>query len=314
MRASLLWVVVMLLFSDTAHAQYVDTIAGRLKMGYNDPTRYRAGICVGAAFDITAQYGSVPVPVFFAHARLKTIAPLVLDAGIRRTYDFGWQYQEIAPQLNYTARANLLLARKVLPKSKTFTAGAEMWKYDFVVPVDVQWNIGICAGIDRGSRIFNTAQDSAVQIRVLRDQGTHPRFREQVGIPYTMDLVSAGICLTTRTRFKATAILPQGNSKTRRMKSYTQVNLEYLWAQHVQMDSVVWIRDDYRSPLIRHQVLSSGFRKGGIRLSADFHRRLLGCRLESGIRPGPDHRFSLGERDNLLNRFYVHFGISLGWM
>lgn len=294
--------------------QYADTINGRLTVKYNDPTRMKMSILAGGTMEIQGVSGSVALPGASVDVHLRPVNWFVLHGALSQQFQFGWQFQKIQDTRNLELGGRLYLKKYVLAKTKTFTAGNKAWNYDFLFPVKVFWNLGLSGSYRYGNGIFNSGDDPNTSIRFKNLNNNQILFLKKAAVPYTFSEVSVGFAVNTASNLKVVAHLPFGQEKARRMKTYTEFRAELVFGTHMRIDSTITRKPGETANYINYNVLVQRKENLGFKFQGVFRRKWYGFKVEAGVRPGIHYRFSQNEKDAILDRSYLIFGLGIGWM
>lgn len=295
--------------------QYQDTIKGRLTINYNQPLRMKAAFLAGGAFETQGVEGSVFVPSAFADFYLRPSKWYSFHGAYSEQFQVGWQYQKVKNTRNFEVGAAVFVHRKTIDKIKTFTAGTANWLYDFHFPVKVLWNLGFSGNFRFGNGVFNSGTDPNTSIRFMEIATNKIKFLEQVAVPYQFSEVAVGFVVNTSSNMKLTAHLPFGQTRARRMKTFTEFRVEAILGQRYSVDNTISIKpSDDAFHNIDYSVIVNKKAGWGWKLSGHFRRKWLGFKFETGIRPGIYYRFSEGAHNGVLDRSYLILGMGIGWM
>lgn len=309
------WMILGAVCPIVAHAQYVDTIQGKIEIRYNEPRRFRIEASAGGQMETQGISGSVMIPAVYAEARIKPTRFLLLHGNVSHQFQLGWKYQDIMDTRTAELGARIYLRTIRLDKWKTFTAGNGMWNYDYTFPVKVAWDLGISGSYRLGTGVFNSGNTNSTSVRFLNHFDGSTGFLEKAAVPYSFSEVSAGFVVSTTSRMKMIAHLPSGAAKARRMKTFTEFRIEAVLANQVDYDSVI-----VRKPTsdatryFTYDVHIQEQKAWGFRMVGFFRRKWLTMRLETGVRPGINYRFSDSEKPTPIDRSYLMLGFGFGWM
>jgi hypothetical protein len=296
--------------------QYVDTVQGRLTVKYNDPNRIKFSVLAGGAFETQSVDGGVMVPVVFTDVHFKPVKRLMLHAAFTHQFQLGWQFQQIKDTRNMELGARVFLKQQTIDKTKTFTAGNTAWNYDYLFPVKVLWNLGISGSYKFGHGVFNTGVDHNTGVRFMNSENQKLEFLEHAAIPYSFSETSLGFVVSTSSSMKMKAYLPNSSIyRSRRMKTLTEFRAELIFGNKYKLDGGIDRKLTANSYHYTHyDVVVTQKENWGFKVQGIFRRKLMGFKVESGIRPGIHYRFSQGEKDAIVDRSYLLFGIGFGWM
>lgn len=294
-------------------AQYDDTIKGKLQVMYNEPERFRYVLLGGTAVETQGIEGGVGIPSAFVTARLRPWKPLIILGSVSRQFQMAWQWQKIAHTQNAEIGFHLFLNNKRIEKWKTFTAGTGFWNYDFTFPVKVAWNLGVTGSYRQGNAVFNTGSDKNTGVKFRNHFDSKEYSLEKAAIPYEFNELSAGFVMSTSTRMKVFAHLPDETKKARRMKTYTEFRVEAVFRSNRTYDSVI-VRKPATDATVyfTYDVLKREEVDWGLKLSGLFCRRWYALKLEAGITPGIKYRFAGSERPTPFDRSYLLLGFGIG--
>lgn len=302
------------LLMQTVSAQYEDTIKGKIFMKYNHPARFKLSLLGGAAFETPTISGGYSQPIFFVEAHARPVVPLLLHGKILYQPNFAWRYQDVKDNTGFEAGLSWFFKNKIKEKPKLFTAGNKWFNYDFFMPVKVGWSLGITGSLNVGSAVFNSGTDNATPILFRKENTTTYKFEKNFAVGYNYRFFTAGFVVSTTTRLKGVVRLPTGVDKARRMKSFTCFKVEFLYGTTSNYDTLIGVVNSNTYAKTNYAVQIPNTKNSGIRFSGIFRRKLIGFKLESGIKPGIPYRFSGGETDSVFDRSYILFGIAFGWM
>lgn len=299
-----------------ASAQYVDTIKGRLTVKYNDPYRNRISVLAGGAIETQSMDGGLMMPSAFVDAHLRPSKWVVLHGAFQQQFQFGWQYQKVKDTRNIELGARVFFNQKIINKTKTFTAGNRNWNYDFLFPVKVLWNVGLSGSFRYGTGVFNTGMDPSTAVRFLNKENQKIVFLEHAAIGYQFTELSGGLVISTGTNMKVRAHLPGSQHfRDRRMKTYTEFRVEAIYGRTFNYDtSISKMFSDQSTHYTDYGVQIARTENWGLKFQGIFRRKLVGFKIETGIKPGIHYRFAEGQRDGILDRSYLQFGFGFGWM
>lgn len=305
----------LLLFSLQLNAQYDDTIKGVINIKYNHPRYFKVSLLGGLCAETQTMDGGVFLPAAYIDAHFRPIKQVMLHGGAKYQSNFAWRQQEVKDVGGYELGARIFFSNKVAVKHKLFTAGNKAYNYDFFMPVNVGWSLGVCGEYSRGRGTFNSGADRQTAIRFQRETGGEYKFEKQFAVNYSYESYSVGFVLSTATRLKGIAKLPTGVSKARRMKSFTEVRVEYVFGTTGNYDTLIAIETNSK-PIVRnkYRVMVGETFNTGFKISGLFRRKLIGFKFETGIKPGIYYRFSSAERKSFMDRSYLMLGIGFGWM
>jgi hypothetical protein len=298
-----------------AQSQYDDTIKGKLQVMYNEPNKFRASLIAGTAIETQGTEGGVGIPSAFLTLRLKPVKPIILFGTLNHQFQWAWKWQNIKDTRNWEAGMHIFLNNKRIEKWKTFTAGTGAWNYDFTFPVKVAWNVGITGNYRQGSAVFNSGTDKSTEVKFRNHHDSRVYSLEKAAIPYTFSEISAGFIVSTATRMKLYAHLPDQTRKSRRMKTYTEFRIEGVFMPERNYDSLI-----VRKPAadatkyFTYDVIKGVERNWGLRFSGFFSRKWYSMRFEAGISPGITYRFAGAEGRTPFDRSYLLLGFGIGWM
>lgn len=276
----------------------------------------RFSVLAGGAFETQSIDGSVIVPEMFADVHVKPTNYIMLRGSYLQQFQLGWQYQEIKNTSSLEFGGSVYLKKHTIDKTKTFTAGNVMWNYDFLFPVKILWNLGVSGSYRSGTGVFNSGTDPNTSVRFRNKESNEIVFLERAAIPYSFGEVSAGFVVSTASNMKMNAFLPNSQaSRARRMKTFTEFRLEAIFASQYRFDETISRKNTSQSVnYINYDVIIDKTDNWGLKLQGVFRRKLIGFKLETGIRPGIHYRFSLSERATIIDRSYLLFGMGIGWM
>lgn len=296
--------------------QYADTIKGRLTVKYNNPHRIKMSVLAGGAFETQSVAGSVMLPVGFVDVHMRPTKWTVFHGAFTQQFQVGWQYQKIKDTRNIEFGGRIFFTQKIIDKTKTFTAGTKAWNYDFLFPVKILWNLGVSGSFRYGTAVFNTGIDPTTSVRFRNLENQKVVFLERAGIPYSFTEISGGFVVSTSSCMKVRAHLPASKvSKERRMKTYTEFRVEAILGHTFNYDTVISRKfSDQSTKYTDYAVNIDRKESWGIKMQGIFRRKLIGFKIETGIKPGVYYRFSSNERNTILDRTYLQFGIGFGWM
>lgn len=299
----------------TANAQYEDTLKGKIDIEYNHPRYFKVSLLGGLALETSTMDGGGMFPQAFAEAHIRPLKQVILHAGIKYQSNFAWTYQNIKDVGGIELGGRLYLSNKVVEKNKLFTAGNKQFNYDFFMPVRVGWSLGLCGDIQMGRATFNSGTDKNTGVKFQREGFSEIKFEKQFGFNYSYQTTSVGFVISTATRLKGIVHLPTGALKARRMKSFTEFKVEYIFGLTNNYDTEL-IRESNASPIVytKYKIHVLEKRNSGFRISGFFRRKLLGIKLEAGIKPGIYYRFTGSEKESMVDRSYFNIGIGMGWM
>lgn len=312
------WILTMGIFSCiswSVQAQYVDTIKGKLQVFYNDPNKFKVSLLAGIGGDMQTNYGGVILPTAFVEGHFAPTGAILIHGQVQNIFGFGWQQQTVPSVRNYEMGLRIFLSNKTIKKTKSYTAGSGIWNYDFVYPVKVNWRTGLSFSYKTGSGVFNSGYDSTTAVKFSKVGSDVSYFLPRAAILYRFQEFSAGFSLSTRSRMKLSAHIPQGKAKERRMKTFTEFRVEAVYAWDMQFQEMITRRPDPDVNVSeQYKVNVVEFENWGVKMSGFFRRKWLGLKFETGIRPGVYYRFAEGEKSNPLDRSYVSIGVGIGLM
>lgn len=295
--------------------QYVDTIQGRITVKYNNPDRIKLSVLAGGTFETQSVGGSVVIPAAFADVHYKPLKHVMLHGAITQQFQLGWQYQKIKDTRNIELGGRVFFKKKTIDKTKTFTAGNILWNYDFLFPVKILWNMGLSGSYKAGTAVFNSGLDPNTAVRFRNMETQKITFLERAAIPYTFSEISAGFVVSTAASMRVDAHLPNGGaSRARRMKTLTELRVEGVLGYSSFDESISRKGQSQATKYIDYDVLIDQKTNWGFKVQGIFKRKLMGFKIESGVRPGIHYRFSDSERNSILDRSYLIFGMGFGWM
>lgn len=302
-------------FTTSLNAQYDDTIQGYINIKYNHPRFFKFSALAGLCTETQTMEGGVFYPGAFADVHFRPVRYFMLHGGFKYQANFAWRQQEVKDVTGAEAGIRIFLSNRVAVKHKLFTAGNKAYNYDFFMPVNVGWSMGICADYSAGRATFNSGNDKQTALSFQRETGGNYKFENQFAVNYSYRIYSVGFVLSTAARLKGIAKLPTGVSKARRMKSFTEVRVEYLFGTTSDYDTLISIKTNTKPPAIHnYRVRVNETHNSGFRISGLFRRKLIGFKFEAGVKPGIYYRFSGSERPSVLDRSYFLLGFGLGWM
>lgn len=294
----------------------MDTIQGRLTVKYNDPDRIKFSVLAGGAFETQSVDGGVMVPVAFADVHFKPLKRVMLHGAFTHQFQLGWQYQQVKDTRNLEFGGRLFLKQYYIDKTKTFTAGNTAWNYDYLFPVKILWNWGLSGSYKFGNAVFNTGVDPSTGVKFMNSENQKLEFLERAAIPYTFAETSFGVSVSTSSSMKMRAYLPNSSIyRSRRMKTLTEFRAEVVYGQMYNAASYIDRKVSSNSyHYTRYDVMVTKKDNWGFKVQGMFRRKLVGFKVEAGVRPGIHYRFSQGEKDAIVDRSYLLFGFGFGWM
>jgi hypothetical protein len=91
--------------------------------------------------------------------------------------------------------------------------------------------------------------------------------------------------------------------------------LEAIFASSYQYDESISRKTSTRATTYQtFDVVNLKIQNWGVKFQGLFKRKLVGFKLETGIRPGMYYRFSGSEKNTPIDRSYLMFGMGFGWM
>lgn len=296
--------------------QYVDTVKGRLTVKYNNPHRIKLAVLAGSAFETQSCEGGIMLPTGFVDVHFRPSKWTVFHGAFTQQFQVGWQYQKIKDTRNLEFGGRVFFSQKIVDKTKTFTAGTKAWNYDFFFPVKVLWNLGLSGSFRYGTAVFNTGLDPNTAIRFRNLENQKIVFLERAAIPYQFTELSGGFVVSTSSSMKVTAHIPNSSQKRgRRMKTYTEFRMEAILGKTFNYDTTISRKfNDQAVKYTDYAVRIDRMESWGFKMQGIFRRKLMGFKIETGIKPGVYYRFSRNERGSILDRTYLQFGFGFGWM
>jgi hypothetical protein len=288
---------------------------GRIKEIYNQPLKMKVSLLAGGAFEITGLEGGVFLPVTFADLHFRPSKWASIHCGVVNQHQFGWQYQKISDTRSLEVGARIFLRRNTIDKSKEFTVGEFDWNVDFQHPVKVLWNLGISGNYRQGRGAFNSGQDPNTSIRFKNKFNDEIGFLNQVAVPYSFKEFAVGFVLNTSSAMKLKATLPGNIIRTRRMHTFTEFRAELVYGTPVKYDTSVYVKpSEDATKYQEYSVMILKTHNFGYRITGFFRRKLIGLKIEAGMRPGVEYHFSGRTENSFLNRSYLQVGFGFGWM
>ncbi|MBL7812238.1 MAG: hypothetical protein JNL57_08445 [Bacteroidetes bacterium] len=306
---------ILFLFFHVLSGQYVDTVEGKITVFYNNPSRFHYSLFVGSGFETQSMEGSVILPNIYAEAHVKPVNWMVLHGYANQQLQLGWQFQKIRDTRNFEVGLRLYPFKKRMEKWRTFTTGNKVWNYDFHFPVQADWQFGLTGSYRFGSGVFNSGLDETTAIRFENRKTGKTEFLENAAVPYTFSEYTAGFSLSTSSFMKLRAHLPTQVSKFRRIHTFTEFRVEAIFRGIQNYDTLIHRLPFSDAPAyIPYGVRISKRENWGFRVAGFFRRRLVGMKVECGVRPGIQYRFSSAEKASIMDRSFLLLGVGIGWM